>query len=72
MRNISDYFAKYRCVNVAMKLTSINKPATNSQQKVQIGNPITSFNRCDSSFSSVDYEQEFELSMRNPGGPSLC
>jgi len=28
MRNISDYFAKYRCVNVAMKLISINKPAT--------------------------------------------
>ncbi len=26
MRNTSDYFAKYRCVNVAMKLISIIRP----------------------------------------------
>lgn len=30
-----------------------------NQQQVQIGNTITSFNRCTSALSPVDYEQRF-------------
>jgi hypothetical protein len=48
----------------------LDKQATTASfsAKVQIGNTIRLFNRCASSFISLDYEQEFELSMRNPGG----